>query len=449
MRVIVRLRKRYARLRESLFFWPAIYVVVGVVLGFATTYADAQRPGWIHEAWYLIPATVNSARDLLTSLAGATITVAGVVFSITMVALQLAASQLSPRVLHGFRRDRRQQHTMAAVVGTFTFSIVGVANTEAMREAVGEEVMPNATVTLGVILAVVAILAIVAFIDRAARSIQATDVIRRTTLETRARVDRVFPSERARTQGPDPEDVEYPEGAMREVRARHDGWVQQIDDAYLLQALPPGSTARVDVRAGAFVVETQPLATLWLVGEEHRAQDPDAVARRVSRAFAIGRSRTLQQDVDFGLRQLVDIGLRAMSPSVNDPTTAYEVLVNLRAVLRDILVRELPARVIRDDERRTIVRAPDLTHEDYVAHAFDQMRYAVAEWPVAAIMLLKQLEQLGELLVDAGHEDRAGLLVEQADLMVANVEDTEPLPRDLEKVRDAAERVRAITADHR
>lgn len=439
----VSLRKLYTELRASLFFWPAVYVAVGTALGFATTYVDTRRPEWIEDAWYLIPATVDSARGLLSALAGATITVAGVVFSVTMVALQLAASQLSPRVLRGFRRDRTQQHTMAAVVGTFTFSIVAVANTGAIREAVGDEVRANATVTVAVVLAVISILAIVSFIDRAANSIQATEVIRRITMETRARVGQVFPDERQRDTGPDPDDVKRPDGTYRQVRSLHDGWVQQINDASLLEALPGGATARIDVRAGEFVHEDQPLVTLWL---EDDGTDHDELMTNVHRAFAVGRTRTLQQDVDFGLRQLVDIGLRAMSPSVNDPTTAYEVLVNLRAVLRDILIRELPARVISDDKGSTIVRAPDLTHEDYIAHAFDQMRYAVAEWPVASIMLLKQLEHLGRTLVDSDHEERIAYLVEQAELMVGNVEDAAPLPRDLAKVREAANRVLNLRA---
>jgi uncharacterized membrane protein len=187
------------------------------------------------------------------------------------------------------------------------------------------------------------------------------------------------------------------------------------------------------VRVGTFVAEGAPLVTLWPAPDE-----PDAIGARVAGAFGLGRGRTMQQGVLFGIRQLVDIALRALSPGVNDPTTANEVLVSLGSVVGDLLTRDLPPRVERGQEDRVLYRPHDPTHADFVHRAFDQIRIAAASQPHVAVALLHTLERLSDVLERADLSGRAEPLRRQAELVVATIESAGHLDHDVERVRRVA-----------
>lgn len=429
--MIVRVRAAFERARSSLFWVPSGYVVVSVVLVVVTTIVEQTRD---LQPWspLLFEANAESVRSVLQTVATATVTGAGLVFPVTVVALQLASSQFSPRVLRGFLRDRVLQHVLGFVVGTFSFSVLMLASTAVQQGAQANEAGPSLSVTVSAVLAVASMLAIVAFIHHAARYMQVVEIIGRTTVETRQRVASLFGD--VSEGNPQTDDPAEPPGEPMRIRAEDDGWIQQIDTAVLLAALPPGGTARVEVRAGMFVVEEQPLVAVW--GGD--GVEVDDLAERVRDAFAFGTNRTMQDDVVFGIRQIVDIALRALSPAINDPTTAYEVTVHLGAMLRDILTRDLPPRVIDGEDDRRVLRPHELTYADYVDHAFDQLRLSAARHPVAAINVLRTLGILIAALRDRGLADRAAPLEEQVRLTVEAVEKHDPLPHDRAKVKAAA-----------
>lgn len=435
------LRSRLAKARTSLFWIPSAYIVVAIVAALTTWSVD--RSGRFAAARWLIDADAQTAQSVLQAVATASITVAGLVFPVMVVALQLASSQFSPRVLRGFLRDRVIQHALGIVVATFAFSILMLSSTSALRGQREGEAQGSIAVTLAVVLAIAALVAIVEFIHHAARYMQVVEIIRRTTMETRALIAQLLPQHDPGRHVTPVDELPVPQGESRTVRSRHDGWVQQIDAEVLLRSLPARTTVRVDVRPGEFVVEQQPICTIWFADD---VDDPDELDEDVWESFAIGSTRTMQQDIVYGIRQLVDIALRAMSPAINDPTTAFEVTVNLGAILRDILTRDLRPRVGEDDEGRVILRPHELDHGDYVAHAFDQIRLAVAGHPVAAINLLRTVGMLVRLLRDAELVDRVPPLLEQADLVVAAVEATAPLLHDLAKVRREADAIPGVEA---
>lgn len=433
------LRSRWEKTRASLFWIPSFYIVAAIAVAALTWYLDATST--FGGASWLVRANAQAAQSVFQTVATAAITVAGLVFPVMVVALQLASSQFSPRVLRGFLRDRVIQHSLGIVVATFTYSTVMLGSTPAQQGQDPQQAQASVSVTLAVVLAIIAVTAIVEFIHHAARYMQVVEIIRRTTMETRSRIENLLPRHDADTTTTPAAELPVPEGESATVRSRHDGWVQQIDAEVLLRSLPRDTTVRVDVRPGDFVVEQQPLCTIWFSDE---VADPGELDEDVWESFAIGSTRTMQQDIVYGIRQLVDIALRAMSPAINDPTTAYEVTVNLGAILRDILTRDLRPRIGVDDRGRTVLRPHELDHGDYVAHAFDQIRLAVADHPVAAINVLQTIGMLVALLRERGLEDRLGPLLEQADLIVAAVESTDPLPHDLAKVRGAADAIPGV-----
>lgn len=431
--MLIRVRAIAERVRGSLFYIPALFVVAAALATWLVTTADERYGPQLGDVPILLSASVDSARSVLSTIAGATITVAGIVFSVTVVSVQLASSQFSPRVLRGFLRDRFSQVVIGVVVGTFTYALLLLTQTRASGIADGEPaVTRNLGLTVAVVLAATAILAIVAFIDHSARSMQVGEIIARVTQETRDRIESLFPPPGER-EDIVLTDMARPHGDAHVVPAPRDGWVQQLDSEGVLRALPPGASARLDVRIGTFVTAGAPLVTVWPPPD-----DPDGLHDRLPGAFGFGRGRTMQQDVLFGIRQLVDIALRALSPGINDPTTAHDVLVSLGAVVGDVLTRDLPSRVERGPDDRVLYRPHDPTHADFVHRAFDQIRIAAAPQPGVVVAVLHTLERLNGIVERAGVSGRAEPLRRQAELVVATFESAGHLDHDVQRVRRAA-----------
>jgi uncharacterized membrane protein len=191
---------------------------------------------------------------------------------------------------------------------------------------------------------------------------------------------------------------------------------------------------RLDVRNGSFVAEGQTIAVVWPAPD-----DPETLRTSVCNAIILGDSRILLADVAFGIRQLVDIGLRALSPGIHDPTTAYDVIVHLGIVVRELLWRDLTPAVRTMDDRRLVI-ANDLSHADYVNRAFDQIRVAGATQSAIAAILMQTLGVMASDLDRDGLSDRAPALRRQVALALATFEAGDPLPEDVERVQSLAAR---------
>ena len=429
---MTRLRALWERVSQSLFVLPAVFVVLAALLAELLIAVDVRVDAG--DLPRILRSTVESARALLGTVAGATITVAGVVFSIMVVSVQLASSQFSPRILRGYFGDRFQQSVMGLVVGTFTFCMVALRAARAPEDG-GEAVIPNLSVAVALVLGVASALAILAFISRTAHMMQIGQLVNRVageTVELARELDEGWAS-----GGPRSAATGAPRGEPGHVvPAPSSGWVQQVSVGTLLAAIPPGGALRLETRVGWFVAEGTPVCTVWPKPEAH-----EELESRVHEAVSVGRTRTMQQDVAFGIRQLVDVALRALSPSVNDPTSAQEVIVHLGWILRELLLRELPPGVVAGDDGRSVILPHELTHEGYVRRSFDQIRVAGARQPAVAVYLLEVLGMLIAEMGRAGRPGRVGPLRRQAELVVAGCEAAGPLPDDLERVRRVAARI--------
>jgi uncharacterized membrane protein len=428
----VRIRKGMEDFRGSLFFLPALFVLLAIAAAEGLLAMDARIDDDALPRF--LRSTVDSARAVLSTVAGATITVAGIVFSVTVLTVQLTSSQFSPRILRSFFRDRFQQSVMGFLVGTFTYCLLVLRSVRAPGDGRADgPIVPNLSVAVAVVLAVLVALAILAFINRAAQLLQVGQLVDRITGETLERVREIErPHEDDGELQPEPA-VSIPGEGGHVIRATAGGWVQQVSARELLDVVAPGGTLRLDTRVGWFVAEGTPLCTVW-----PRPEDPERAAHEAQEAVALGRVRTMQQDVAFGIRQLVDVALRALSPGINDPTTAHEVVVHLGSILREILLRDLPPTVFRDEAGRTLVFPHELSHGDYVVRAFAQIRHAGARQPAVALFTLRTMGMLRGEMRAAGLEERAGPIVEEARLVLQELEAGRALPEDVERVRDVA-----------
>jgi uncharacterized membrane protein len=422
-----RLRWRAAenRLRESLLFLPVVLLVSAVVVEVVAAWLDRNHELGLLERFRLAP---DAAVTLLTTIAGATITTAGVVFSLLVVTLQLASGQFSPRVLRTFWRDRFGQVLVGLLLATFTFCVLAISQIDTTATWA-----PTLTLQLALLLTLASVVTIVVYLNRLTRQQYVGRIIERIAEETLTLVRQLpyGPQVGMAVGEPVPPPDLTTLGAPLVVRSAADGWIQQISRRAMVAAVPPGSTVRIETRVGAYIVRDEPLVAIWPSG----VLDPARTTNLVRDAVIIGYARSMQQDIDFGLRQLNDIGLRALSAAVNDPTTAIEVILRVTSVLRPLIAAELPPQSVRTENGTNLLTPWDLDHSEYVVHAFAQVRVYAAAHPQVATAIARALRLLHGIAVGAGRTGAAGSLARELDLLLAAAEHAGLMAADLELVR--------------
>ncbi len=415
------------RFRESLFLLPVVIVIGGIMLALATGAVD-DAIGTDTPVPFTMAMDSNVATWLLSTIAGATITTAGVIFSLTIVSLQLASSQLSPRVMRSFIRDRLSQVVIGLLVATFVYCVL------TLPRITGDatDPAPPVAVTVAVVLTIVTVVTIIAHLDHLAHRLEVGRVVRDIAAEGEAVIEAVTAAA-GLEQPADDVDMTPPPEPLR-ITSPGNGWVSQIDTGRLLAAVPEGTTVRLETRMGAYVHQGGPLATVW-----PPPLYPDRVRRRLARTIAVSGSRTMQQDIDFAFRQLVDIGLRALSSAINDPTTAVEATLRVGSLLRRLLVAPTPGRTIAGPDRRTLLRPWELDSREYIAHGFDQLRHVAPTQPLVAATILRVVRMLIVHVERAGRPEHVPALREQIDLLLDSLEKTPGIhPRDLARLRAVA-----------
>ena len=433
----VRLRALQDRLRGSLFFVPLLFVVGALVLGEAMLVLDEHVDGVPSR----FTSTVDSARSVLALVGGATMTFAGIAFSVSLLLFAQASSQYSPRVVHGLFRDPFNKRVIGVVVGTFVYCLVVLRSVRAPLDDTQEAIIPSLAASLSVVLGIVAILSTVAFISHVAHTMDVSTILHRVTdealMQVRTAWSEVVTDAPAATEtspavtGRD----DVPPDDASVVVFDTQGWVQQVDEDALLVCMPPGARIWLDTGAGRYAIPHTPIARV----SPTPGGDAGAVTERFVRAaLIIGDTRTLQQDVSYGVRQLADVALKALSPGVNDPTTAQDAMFHLAAVLEAIIRREPPPRQRLGDDGRVLVRLQALTHTEAVDLAFDEVRLAAASQPTVLVYLLEILEQL-TVSIDgrADRREAVDALARQAELILDTVARADLPDPDRERVRAA------------
>jgi uncharacterized membrane protein len=355
---------------SSFWFVPGLIVAGATALALFMVELDARwvEPDALEDWPRLFAAGAEASRELLGVVAASMITVAGTVFSITLVALSLASSQYSSRVLRNFMRDHTNQVVLGVFVGIFAYCLVVLRT---IHDRDDTDFLPTISVLLGMGLGFVGILVLVFFIHHISTSIQASQILAAVRLETTDAIDRLFPDPVSATDDLEASDP-YP-GAPDErwqaVTATRSGYLQRVDvPALVAIACERDSVVHVRPRVGEFVIEGTTVCEL-----RSAADLDDAMRKRVRHCWAVGPQRTLQQDVGFGVRQLVDVALKALSPSINDSTTAVMCIDNLTAVLLRLSDRNLHlAHCRKDGHVRVSMCHP--TFDALLALAHEQIR---------------------------------------------------------------------------
>ncbi len=416
------------RVGGSLFLIPLTVITACaaaalLVLVFERARLDVEFP-------LLLSTTVTGGRVIVTTVAGATITVAAIVFSITALSTQMAANQYSPRALRGFFEDPFQQVVLGLVVGTFIYSLIVLGGLGAAIDD-GADPARSISVTLAIVLGVVSVIGIVLYLDHSLRRVQIDAVVQRiagAALDAVRREHREVGNAKQSVEG-----SATPHGESMTVVADRSGWILHIEARDLAVALPPDSVARVGVRLGEAVSVGDHLVTIW------PNPGPDGrLTRRVRRSIRSGKERSVATNPAFGIRLLVDIALKALSPGVNDPTTAVDVIHHLKVPIREILVSDPPTRVFSGPKGQRVFLAETPSRSDHVHAAFSEIRLAASSQPVVMSALIEVLGDLVGELEAAGLTGREDALVEELDLTIELAKQS-PMPsQDIARVLRSA-----------
>ena len=423
-------------LRTNLWAVPTLMVVLIVAL-FVLTYnvdLDVAAGKLVLPAW-LSSGGPDVARQILIAIAAAVITVAGVVFSITILVLQLASQQFGPRMLRNFIRDIGTQASLGAFVATFVYSILALQ----LVSDPPHELVPHLSTSVAVALALIDLGVLIYFIDHIAISIQLTTVVSGIAKDFRTTLSQLQSNEWQLIQlgegGPGQDDVDMIGGEP--IAAQSSGFLQAVGYKRLVSiATESNAVIRLLQRPGHFVVAGQPLA---------RVRPPSAagpVSRALMSAHIVGPNRTLTQDPGFAIDQLVEVALRALSPAVNDTFTALNCIDWLGDCLCHAYAQRLPSGIYSDAQGEVRVIEPLITYEDLVKGAMGKIRQAGSGMPA---IFVRQLENLQRVMTLVRTPGQRGVLLHHARMVLRASDGSVSEESDRADVRAAYEYLLAMT----
>ncbi len=378
----LRLRSAAYALRGGFLIRP---LVIAVVLGLCgAVLSSLEEASLAVSAW--VPATLFPSRSdpqiaqvILSVIATSIMTVVSIVFAILLMTLTLASMQFSPRILISFVRDRGTQWTLGVFLGTFSYCLAALP---AARSA-PYPFVPVLTVIGAMLLALVSVGWLIFFIHHISQAISVNHIVDRIARETELVIDELMPRRRDHFHRPEPPDY-VPEEREFPILNEVSGYIRFIDTRRLVSfARMHHLRVRVTRRVGHFVPAGVPLL---MVSRRSRLDRDHAVD--LTGAFDIGPMRTLQQDVEFGVIQIVDIALRAISPAVNDPSTAISCIDQLSRILIRWVGRYPPESRLFSPPHVLRVVVPWIGIEGLLDTAIEQIRaYATTDAPVSLRLL--------------------------------------------------------------
>lgn len=413
------LRKWLTALADDFWPLPALLTVAGIVGAVALVSLD--RGGTLR-AWLLDNAWVyngggTGARTLLGAIAASTIGVAGTVFSITIAALTLAAGQMGPRLLRNFTHDRGVQLTLGIFLGTFAYALMVLRSVRTQAEG---EFTPHLSLTVGVLLAFVCVGTLVYFVGHMASRINVDTVIDLVSSDIRSAVGRLTTDEPGHVAPA----AAFWHGSTIVTDDRR-GYLQHLDAEGLAEwAAAHGTVVQLLLRPGTYLFPGAPIAML--------TEPVEGAGAAIREATALDDVRASSVDLEYAMRQLVEVAVRALSPGINDPHTAISALDRLGATLCDIAVVHLDTGVHLQAGRVALV-VPCADYDGITDSMFHMIRQYAAGSPAVMLRMLEVLTAVAGCERDAA---RLAVLQRHADLVLGDCVRSVQTRADLQDVRD-------------
>ncbi|MDF0668074.1 MAG: DUF2254 domain-containing protein [Nitrospira sp.] len=440
MSMLIRRRVLWDHLRSALWVMPTVSVVFFLVAGMVLSHVPIGDDSSIR--WLVFQGTPEDARQMLIVVSSTMITVTGLVFALTIIALQIASNQYSPRLLRNFMRDRGTQFVLSVFVGAFAYSTAGL-HTVGVQNPDAAAFMPRLAVSGSLGLALASLGVLIYFIHHLSSSIQIDTIMGMIVRETLEVIDNLYP-DRLGYEEPEERCPDPPAWAVT-VPSDQSGYIQDVAPEVLVQAaVRQDVVIRLIRMVGDHVIAGTPIAWAW-----HRSADhapPEAVLREAIRnSIQVAFERTMLQDVPFGIRRLVDIGNRALSAAINDPYTATQALHHLAVVLCVLSRRRLGDRLYQDEHDTVRVAIPFPTFADYLRLGTEQIRRFGAREPAVARGLVRLLKNVGS---SATSKDRRAAAAKNIRLVLEDATREATQPADLEGLlAEGADALSALEAD--
>lgn len=463
-------------IKDSLWFRPAVMTIGAVMLAFAMLWIDDTVLGGSNlHTWWLFEGSATGARGVLSSIAGTMMTVVTMAFSITMVALQLGSSQYSPRIMRNFTGDRGNQMVLGIFIATFVYCLLVLRAVRSKEEDLTGFV-PSLSITVALVLALICIGALIYFFHHATRTIQVSVILHNVATDVFNLIDKEFDVDQAHMNARTAA-LQESLSVVATVTAAHPGYIRGVQ-AGTLKSIASEHDLLLTVwsRVGDFIFTGTEMVTVQRFTGAHRDSDDteengngvvnelrdavgavldktsgngssdageegeekseiDALVERVRNAFTTGMERTLNEDILLGFQQLSDIGMRALSPGTNDPTTAMLAIDQIGEGL--LRVRDAGTRptVAVDEDGTPRVIFPAFPFTRFLEISVQHIRHFAASDPFVSEHLVRMLGSVESI---SGDSPASEALREEARRVVESVRGQNPLPSEMMMVREAA-----------
>ncbi|AFY56526.1 putative membrane protein [Rivularia sp. PCC 7116] len=406
----IRLGKLWDSLNSSYWFVPTVMTTISTLLAFfllrldrLSFYGPLEKWGWIYTG------SADGARGVLSTVAGSTIGITATAFSITIVALQLASSNFGPRILRNFMQDIGNKIVLGSFISTFVYSLLVLRAIYGSAED-RNQFVPHLSVTVGIVLAIFCTGVLIYFIHHASTIIQVSYVISQISQELDSTIEKLYPQKIGYSEPEHKHSQKLiPDNFDREafpVRASKKGYVQAVDTDKLMDiACKHNLMVKILTHPGKFVIQGGYLVKiLSMASDNYKTPDFKDIQKQIQQAFILGRERNEQQDVEFPINQLVEIALRALSPSLNDPFTAIRCIDHLSAGLSRLAQTNFPSPYRYDGFDNLRVIAYPVTFAGLTDAAFNQIRQNCCGDVAVTVRLLESIAVIAEYTENSQHK---------------------------------------------
>ncbi len=447
-----RLDNLWDSFRTSFWFVPTIMSLMAILLAYGTNQLDGILITSDRSlSWFT--TTAPAARSTLSSVAGATIALAGVVFSITILSLSIASSQYGSRLVRNVMGASIADLVIGQYVGTSLYCLLVLQN---VREAHGDSpaFTPQVGTAVGLILGLISMGMLIWFIHHVATAIQAPTIITEVSRDLEEAVNRLFPermSEETQHEADEEQSEDLKQKTFKEiltavgknnvtVPSEQDGYIEGIDGESLISlAVELNGVVELMCKPGDYITKEQLLARVWFQNstdtKEDQEEQAETVINSIQRVIIIGPRRTPRQDVGYAALELVEIAVRALSPGINDPFTAMNCVDRLRGAMGRFVERSRPVQIRRDNESvpRVLVTSSD-DFADVLTCSFGMIR----EYGSSSIAVsLKILEALSGIASHASRPEDLKVIREEAEALKNAFENHHSVQADRNKFQQA------------